>query len=79
MAKRPLEDVALADLLTYYSMADLAFLYYDNDAKANVIENVDIFNEANKKIDYYLVVRRAVFDEIERRLHDKPFDQLVKK
>lgn len=79
MAKNPLEDVALADLLSYYQMADLAFLYYDNDAKANVIENVDIFKEANTKIDYYLMVRRAVFDEIERRLHEKPFDQLGKK
>ena len=79
MAKRPLEDVALADLLTYYSMADLAFIYYDNDAKANVIENVDLFKEANEKIAYYLTVRRAVFDEIEARLHGKPFDQLGKK
>ena len=68
-----IKTLTASELLSYDALADIAFSFYDNEAKANQIEDEERYKKATEKMGKYSKIREQIFEEIELRL-----DQLYK-
>ena len=64
-----LKELSATDLLAYKQLADIVYNFYDNEAKANKLDE-KLFREAYANSLKYLKVQGDIFEEIRRRVDD---------
>lgn len=62
-----LTSLSATDLLAYKDFADTVYNFYDNEAKANSLDN-EVFKEAYNNSLKYLEIKSKIFNEIKNRV-----------
>lgn len=62
-----LKDLNATDLLAYKNFTDIVYNFYDNEAKANSLDE-KLFIDAYAKSMKYLKIQGEIFEEIKSRI-----------
>lgn len=63
-----LQKLNINDLLSYYNASELVFDHYDNQAKANELNDQPTYIDSKSKRDDMFRLNRRILAEIEKRL-----------